>query len=406
MSCASYGLLLLHKQAFAPGSRDDAQTIEHTPSRKDSRGLHIRCPHCCNFVEVLTDTPYEEICCSTCGSNFSLVEREDVTRMAEPLKSIGRFDLVSRLGVGGFGTVWKARDRELDRTVAMKIPRRGQLSESEIDQFFREARAAAELRHTNIVPVHEVGRDGDTLFIVSDFIRGVTLTDWLTAHPVSSREIAELCIPIAEALHHAHQQGIVHRDFKPSNVMIDESGQPHLTDFGLAKREIGEITMTADGQILGTPAYMSPEQTRGGKGIGPTAGRTFTRSAWFFFSWRRVSCRFAGTPKCRFTSGFPKMLPTHESSIGIFREIYRPSSSSAWSANRVGALRNVVGGERRTEAVLARRADPGPPDIAADAARALGEAQAVGRGNRGARVLAGDWRSVRGDQYRKPAAAA
>ncbi len=253
----------VRKQAFAPGSRDDAQTVEHTPSRKDSRGLHIRCPHCCNFVEVLTDTPYEEICCSTCGSNFSLVDREDATRMAEPLKSIGRFDLVSRLGVGGFGTVWKARDRELDRTVAVKIPRRGQLSESEIDQFFREARAAAQLRHPNIVPVHEVGRDGDTLFIVSDFIRGVTLTDWLTANPVNAREIAELCIPIADALHHAHTHGIVHRDFKPSNIMIDEGGQPHLTDFGLAKREIGEITMTVEGQILGTPGYMSPEQARG-----------------------------------------------------------------------------------------------------------------------------------------------
>ena len=113
------------------------------------------------------------------------------------------------------------------------------------------------------MPVHEVGRDGDTLFIVSDFIRGVTLTDWLTGNTLSAREIAELCIPIMDALHHAHQQGVIHRDLKPSNVMIDESAQPHLTDFGLAKRELGEITMTIDGQILGTPGYMSPEQAQG-----------------------------------------------------------------------------------------------------------------------------------------------
>jgi serine/threonine protein kinase/ribosomal protein S27E len=253
-----------HDVDGAQGDGDAQPTIEHRPSsRKDSRELHIRCPHCSNFVEVVSDTPYEEICCSTCGSTFSLIEREEATRMAAPLKSISRFDLVTRLGVGGFGTVWKAHDRELDRTVAVKIPRRGQLAPAEIDQFFREARAAAQLRHPNIVPVHEVGRDGESLFIVSDFIRGVTLTDWLTGNPVSAREKTELCIPIAEALHHAHEQGIVHRDMKPSNIMIDESGRPYLTDFGLAKRELGEITMTVEGQILGTPGYMSPEQARG-----------------------------------------------------------------------------------------------------------------------------------------------
>ncbi|MEX0613717.1 MAG: protein kinase [Pirellulales bacterium] len=250
-------------RAAAPSDSDGNPTIEHTPTRKDSRGLRIRCPHCSNFVEILTDTPYEEICCSTCGSTFSLIDRDESTRMAAPLKSIGRFDLITRLGIGGFGTVWKAHDRELDRTVAIKIPRRGQLSHTEIDQFFREARAAAQLRHRNIVQVHEVGRDSDTLFIVSDFVRGVTLTDWLTGGRTSSKEVVELCVPIAEALSHAHQHGVVHRDLKPSNILIDEAGQPHLTDFGLAKREVGEITMTIDGQVLGTPAYMSPEQARG-----------------------------------------------------------------------------------------------------------------------------------------------
>ncbi len=250
-------------RAKGPSEADNAPTIEHRSSKKDSRGLHIRCPHCSNPVEVVSDTPYDEICCSSCGSSFSLVMRDESTRMAAPLKSIGRFDLISRLGLGGFGTVWKARDRELDRVVAVKIPRRGQLSPAEIDQFFREARAAAQLRHPNIVPVYEVGRDGDTLFIVSDIVRGVTLSDWLTGNRPAFRDAAELCIPVAEALHHAHEQGVIHRDLKPSNIMIDEAGQPHLTDFGLAKREVGEITMTADGQILGTPAYMSPEQAAG-----------------------------------------------------------------------------------------------------------------------------------------------
>ncbi len=235
----------------------------HTPTGRGSRGLHIRCPHCTNQVELLVDTPYEEITCHSCGSHFSLVDREEATRLATPLKSIGRFELISRLGVGGFGSVWKARDTELDRVVAVKIPRKGQLSNDEIEQFFREARSAAQLRHPNIVPVHEVGRAEGTIFIVCDLVRGVELNDWLTGERPPFRDIAALCRKIAGSLHHAHQHGVIHRDLKPSNVMIDLDGEPQLMDFGLAKREVGEVTMTVDGQVLGTPAYMSPEQAGG-----------------------------------------------------------------------------------------------------------------------------------------------
>jgi hypothetical protein len=108
-----------------------------------------------------------------------------------------------------------------------------------------------------------VGRDGDTLFIVSELVRGVALSDRLKAGQLAFREAAELCAKIADALQHAHDQGVIHRDLKPANVMIDVDGEPHLMDFGLARREAGEITMTLDGQVLGTPAYMSPEQARG-----------------------------------------------------------------------------------------------------------------------------------------------
>ena len=181
------------------------------------------------------------------------------------MQQVGQFELVSRLGIGGFGTVWKARDTELDRIVAVKLPRKGQLSDAEVEQFFREARAAAQLRHPNIVPVHEVGRHEGAFFIVSDLIRGATLSDWLTGKTPNPQEAVGMLLPLAEALHHAHQQGVIHRDLKPSNVMIDEEERPYLMDFGLAKREFGEITMTVDGQVLGTPSYMSPEQA-GGKG--------------------------------------------------------------------------------------------------------------------------------------------
>jgi serine/threonine-protein kinase len=125
------------------------------------------------------------------------------------------------------------------------------------------ARSAAELRHPAIVTVHEVGADDGQPYLVSDFVEGVTLADQLTARRPPPREAARLVADIAEAVHFAHTQGVVHRDLKPSNIMLDAEGRPHVMDFGLAKREAGEITMTLDGQVLGTPAYMSPEQARG-----------------------------------------------------------------------------------------------------------------------------------------------
>src|SRR5262249_39611806 len=155
------------------------------------------------------------------------------------------------------------RDKTLDRTVAVKIPRKGQLSAAETEQFLREARAAAQLGHPHIVGVHEVGRADDTVYIVSDFISGASLGDWLTGQRLRPREAAGLCAKVAEALHHAHEHGIIHRDLKPGNIMIDLDGEPHLMDFGLARRQHGEMSMTVEGRILGTPAYMSPEQARG-----------------------------------------------------------------------------------------------------------------------------------------------
>ncbi|MBN2129554.1 MAG: protein kinase [Sedimentisphaerales bacterium] len=186
----------------------------------------------------------------------------EATAVQRP-RIIAHFELVEQLGVGAFGAVWKARDTQLDRAVAVKIPRRGRLTVEETEQFLREARAAAQLKHPNIVGVHEVGVEDGTVFIVSDLVEGLSLDAWLRANRPTSRQAAELCEKIANALHHAHERGVIHRDLKPANVMVDSTGEPHVMDFGLAKREAAEITMTMDGQILGTPAYMSPEQAQG-----------------------------------------------------------------------------------------------------------------------------------------------
>jgi formylglycine-generating enzyme required for sulfatase activity len=226
--------------------------------------MHVQCPHCQHPIDVLLDQPTEPIACPTCGSSFSLFDPNTTRSYREgELESLGRFRLIEHLGNGHFGDVWLAKDTTLDRNVAVKVPRRGALDREHFDRFLREAQAAGQLQHPNIVRVHEVGKFGDIIFIVSEVIRGVSLRDWLTAHSPGPRESAELCIKLADAVHHAHQSGVIHRDIKPSNVLMDHAGEPHLTDFGLAKRYGGEITMTVDGQIIGTPAYMPPEQASG-----------------------------------------------------------------------------------------------------------------------------------------------
>jgi len=233
-------------------------------NRNSEQGtLTVRCPNCHNRVALSRDDALSEIRCETCGSVFSLLDDAEQTTEYRPVRWIAHFELRQHLGSGQFGAVWMAHDTELDRTVAVKIPRKERLDQLEVEQFLREARAAAQLRHANILRVHEVGREGDTVYIVSDFIRGAALADWLKQEQFSSREAADFCAKVADALHHAHEAGVVHRDLKPANILIDEAGEPYITDFGLAKRDSGEVTLTIDGRILGTPAYMSPEQARG-----------------------------------------------------------------------------------------------------------------------------------------------
>jgi formylglycine-generating enzyme required for sulfatase activity/tRNA A-37 threonylcarbamoyl transferase component Bud32 len=215
-------------------------------------------------VDPGDESLFSELFCAECGGTFSLAGTDETAahQGATP-KVLGRFELLEHVGAGSFGTVWRARDKELDRIVAIKIPRKCDLDSDDTRRFLREAQAAAQLRHPNIVSVHEVGRVDDTIYIVSDFIRGLTLKDCLNDHRYSAREAAETCVRIADGLQHAHSKGVTHRDLKPSNVIIDETGDPHIVDFGLARREVGEVTVTFDGTVFGTPAYASPEQARG-----------------------------------------------------------------------------------------------------------------------------------------------
>src|SRR5262245_48600316 len=226
--------------------------------------MHILCPHCQNPIELVTIRPHEEIACPSCGSSFRLETQSTTGYEQRASQRLGKFELIDTVGHGAFGTVYMARDPELARTVAIKVPRAGNLAgPQELDRFLREARSVAQLRHPSIVSVHEVGQSDGVPYLVSDFVRGVTLTDLMSARRLAFREAAELVAGVADALQYAHEQVVSHRDVKPSNIMIGEDGRPAVMDFGLAKRDAGEITMTLEGQVLGTPAYMSPEQARG-----------------------------------------------------------------------------------------------------------------------------------------------
>ena len=185
----------------------------------------------------------------------------------EPAPSkVGRFEIVRQLGRGGHGVVFLAYDPVLRREVALKLPRAAALLTKELRQrFLREAQAAALLTHPNLVPVHEVGEVGPLCYAASAYCPGPALDEWLAdrTEPIDPRYAAELVATLADALDYAHSQGVVHRDLKPANVLFDAGRVPKICDFGLARLEQSDQTLTRDGALLGTPAYMAPEQDAG-----------------------------------------------------------------------------------------------------------------------------------------------
>lgn len=184
---------------------------------------------------------------------------------------LGDYELLEELGRGGMGVVFRAKQASLGREVAVKMILRGELArQAERERFQAEAQAAAKLDHPGIVPVYEVGEIGGRPYFSMKFIRGTTLAQRLAEGPLPSREAAKLLVSVAKAIHFAHEKGVLHRDLKPSNILIDEKGDPHVTDFGLAKQISDEPSLTKTGAILGTPAYMAPEQAAGNRGqVGP-----------------------------------------------------------------------------------------------------------------------------------------
>ena len=189
---------------------------------------------------------------------------QKATRAAELLGELGDYELLEEIGRGGQGVVFRARQKSLNRTVALKVISLGQwASKAHLKRFRLEAEAAAKLEHPGIVPIHEVGeRDGSCYFSMK-FIEGGQLDEVIKRSPMSIRQAVELILKVGHTVHYAHEHGILHRDIKPGNILLDAKGEPHLTDFGLARLLETESSVTQTLDVLGTPSYMAPEQAVG-----------------------------------------------------------------------------------------------------------------------------------------------
>jgi WD40 repeat protein/tRNA A-37 threonylcarbamoyl transferase component Bud32 len=205
--------------------------------------------------------------------------------LAQPLRTVGMsagvvryfgdYELLGEIARGGMGVVYRARQRSLNRIVALKMIRDGQLASPEdVQRFHREAEAAAQLDHPNIVPIYEVGEHESQHYFSMKLIEGGSLAHVFSdasqkrlPNPTLLLCVAKQMATIARALHYAHQRGILHRDLKPANILLDLQDQPHVTDFGLARRLESEASLTRSGAIIGTPSYMAPEQAGGQKGL-------------------------------------------------------------------------------------------------------------------------------------------
>lgn len=184
--------------------------------------------------------------------------------LAELPRDFGPYELIREIGRGGMGVVYEARQKGLNRSVAVKMILAGHLASPELVRRFQaEAKAAARLRHSNIVHIHDVGQFNGQDFFAMEYIEGQSLAEQIKQGPIAINVSVRLVATVARAVEHLHRQGIVHRDLKPSNILLDADGQPYVTDFGLAKVFSENVDMTATGVIAGTPSYMAPEQASG-----------------------------------------------------------------------------------------------------------------------------------------------
>ena len=192
--------------------------------------------------------------------------------LGDTQRYFGDYELIEEIARGGMGVVFKARQLTLKRTVALKMILAGRFAGSEdVERFRTEAEAAAQLDHPGIVPIYEIGTHENQHYFSMGYVEGKSLAQQVSESPLAPYDAAELMQKVCDAMDYAHRRGVIHRDLKPANILLDKSGQPKVTDFGLAKKTEADNHLTATGQILGTPAFMPPEQAAGKTNLGPLA---------------------------------------------------------------------------------------------------------------------------------------
>lgn len=243
--------------------------------KQDLAGQKIKCPKCSSvFIVDSVRSPNSE---ASIENACEAVGEQHHSKPSEPKSSglvgkLGRFEIREKLGEGGFGAVYRVYDPLLDRETALKIPRRAAVVEEHFQRVLQEAKAAASLRNPNIVAVYEVGSIDGRCFIATEYVAGRTLAAELKTGQAGLRQRIEWLVALCRGLAYAHRQGIVHRDIKPHNVLIDENERAMLADFGLAMRPSSKAGESNKNVLVGTPAYMSPEQAHGDQSlVGPSS---------------------------------------------------------------------------------------------------------------------------------------
>jgi TolB-like protein/Tfp pilus assembly protein PilF len=239
-------------------------------SESNGRAMRITTARFCRKCGAAIPPNSPQQSCGACLLETGLSSDEAVAGVDDPgrpismLMDFGDYELLEQIGRGGQGVVFRARQKSLNRIVALKVIGLGHwATEAHLKRFRLEAEAAASLEHPGIVPIHEVGeRDGSCYFSMK-FVEGGQLDEVTKREPLPPRRAAELIAKIARIVHYAHEHGILHRDIKPGNILLDQEGEPHLTDFGLARLVESESTVTRTMEVLGTPSYMAPEQAVG-----------------------------------------------------------------------------------------------------------------------------------------------
>jgi serine/threonine protein kinase/Tfp pilus assembly protein PilF len=220
------------------------------------------CPAC--VLETGLGPLADETVAGIDSSAVASAEVDDPGHPADVLMDFGDYELLEEIGRGGQGVVYRARQKSLNRTVALKVIGLGQwATEAHLKRFRREAESAANLDHPCIVPIYEVGEREGSCYFSMKFIDGGQLDEVAKRTRISIRNAAELIAKLARTVHYAHEHGILHRDIKPGNILVDAKGEPHLTDFGLARLLETKSTVTHTMDVLGTPSYMAPEQASG-----------------------------------------------------------------------------------------------------------------------------------------------